>query len=108
MTIGEKIKQRRIQLGMTQTELAEKMGYKSKSAVCRIETNVETNLSFERIGRFAKVLQVSPLEFMDPGADFFIRDDEKEMLIEYRAADVITRQAVNRLLSYKEGLKNEQ
>ena len=107
MTIGKKIKQRRLELGLTQTELAQKMGYKSKSAISRIETDVETNLSSERIGHFAKVLNMSPLELIDAETEFVLRNEEKELIIEYRAANVLTRQAVQRLLSYKEGENNE-
>ena len=110
MMIGEKIKQRRIELGMTQQELADKMGYKNRSAICSIETNRETNLSVERIGEFARVLQMSPLELLDQQTDFVLRnDDEIELIIEYRAADVVTRQMIQRLLSYKDkGAKNEE
>lgn len=38
MTIGERIKFRREELGMSQEELAHKIGYKSRSAVNKIET----------------------------------------------------------------------
>ena len=35
MTTGELIKQRRIELGMTQEELASKMGFKTKASISR-------------------------------------------------------------------------
>ncbi len=108
MTIGDKIKQRRIELGLTQTELANLMGYVSKTSICKIETNVETNLSAERIGHFAKVLQMSPLELLAPDYEFTLSKEEKELIIEFRASDVMTRKMVLRLLSYKEELKNEK
>ena len=102
MTIGEKIKQRRLELGMSQQELAEKMGYKSRSAICLIETNRETNLSVERIGEFAKVLQMSPLELIDTNQDFVLRNKEEiELIIRYRSADVVEREMIQRLLAYK-------
>lgn len=107
MTIGDKIKQRRIELGLTQTELANLMGYVSKSSICKIETNVEQNLTAERIGQFAKVLQMSPLELLAPDYEFSLSKEEKELIIEFRSCDVMTRQMVQRLLSYKEGIKNE-
>lgn len=37
-SIGEKIKERRAALGMTQQDLAELVGYKDRSAVNKIET----------------------------------------------------------------------
>lgn len=39
MTIGERIKKRRLELGMTQDELAKKLGYKSRSSVNKLELN---------------------------------------------------------------------
>lgn len=38
--IGNKIKSRRIELGMTQMDLAKKMGYKSKSTINKIELGI--------------------------------------------------------------------
>lgn len=37
MTIGERIKLRREELQMTQEELAQKLGYKSRSSINKIE-----------------------------------------------------------------------
>lgn len=106
MGIGKKIKDRRKELGMTQQELADKMGYKNRSAICLIETGKEENLTFERIGEFAKVLQMNPLELMDTNnnIDFILRNDEIELLLEYRSADAATREMIKRILSYKENL----
>ena len=84
------------------SELADKMGYTNRSSICAIETGRETNLTAERIGEFAKVLQMSPLELMDADNSFTLRDDEKELVIKWRSADVQTREMVKRVLSYKE------
>lgn len=40
MTIGEKIAQRRTELGMSQMQLAIKIGYKSRSSINKIELGV--------------------------------------------------------------------
>ena len=37
MTIGQRVKIRREELGMSQEELAKKIGYKSKSSINKIE-----------------------------------------------------------------------
>lgn len=39
MTIGERIKQRREELGLTQIELANMIGYSSKTTIAKIEAN---------------------------------------------------------------------
>lgn len=56
--IGQKIKQRRLSLGMTQEELAFKMGYKSKSTINKIELGIN-DIPQSKIVQFAKVLQTS-------------------------------------------------
>lgn len=109
MKIGKKIKQRRIELGMTQQELADKMGYTNRSSICAIETGRESNLTSERIGEFAKVLKLEPIELIgDKLPDIIIRPDEMELIIRYRSTDVQTREMINRLLAYGEKMNGEQ
>ena len=58
MTVGNRIKQRRLELGLTQTELAERMGYSGKSSVCAAETGGD-NITTTKVRKFAKALGVS-------------------------------------------------
>ena len=58
MHIGEKIKARRIQLGWSQRDLAEKMGYKNHSIIARTEAGT-VDLPQSRLDQFAQVLGVS-------------------------------------------------
>lgn len=58
MNIGEKIKQRRIELGWSQQKLADKMGYTSKSTITRIEKGYN-DVAQKNIAKFADVLGVS-------------------------------------------------
>lgn len=58
MHIGERIKARRVSLGWSQRELAEKMGYKNHSVVARVESG-KVDLPQSRLDQFAKVLGVS-------------------------------------------------
>lgn len=58
MTVGQRIKQRRLELGMTQSELAEKMGYKGKTSVCAAETKGD-NITTTKIKKFARALNCS-------------------------------------------------
>ena len=59
----ENIKSRRIALGMTQEELAEKMGYTNRSSIAKIERGV-VDLSQSKIVQFAKVLETTAGELM--------------------------------------------
>ncbi len=63
MTVGERIKNKRIELGLTQMELAQKMGYSTKSAICNIE-KAGNNITSDRIKRFAAALECSPADLM--------------------------------------------
>ena len=59
----ENIKNKRNALGMTQQELAEKMGYTNRSSIAKIE-NGAVDLSQSKIIQFAKVLETTPSELM--------------------------------------------
>lgn len=60
MTTGERIKQRRKELGMTQAELAKKTGYTDKSSIAVIESG-KNNLRQSKIQAFADALDCDPL-----------------------------------------------
>lgn len=64
MTIGEKIKQRRIELGWSQRELAARIKYKDHSTVAKIE-NGKVDLPQSKIVKFAEVLGVDIAYLMD-------------------------------------------
>ena len=58
MLIGDRIARRRKELGLTQDELAARMGYKSKAAISKIETNVN-DITQSTVLRFADALDTS-------------------------------------------------
>lgn len=57
------IKARRLELGLTQTELAQKMGYADKSMIAKIEKGL-VDLPQSKIIAFAKVLDTNPGNLM--------------------------------------------
>ena len=61
--IGENIRKRRIELKMTQEELANRVGYKSKSAINKIEQGVN-DVQQSKIEQFANALNTSPSVLM--------------------------------------------
>ena len=63
MDIGERIKKRREELGMSQTELAEKVGYTSRSSIAKLETNAN-GMTQSKIIIFAKALKTTPSYLM--------------------------------------------
>lgn len=63
MTVGERIKQRRMELGLTQLDLALRMGYTSKAAICKAEKESE-NMTSDRVTKFAKALNTTEAYLM--------------------------------------------
>lgn len=105
MTVGERIKERRIELGMSQTDLAIKMGYKTKSSICEVEKGGD-NLTQCRIYKFAEALNTTPSKLMglDGGhVDFSLSGSERDMIIEYRNATAEQREMIDRLFDLING-----
>lgn len=63
MEIGDRIRNARKALGLSQAELAEKTGYKSRSAIAKIESGV-LDISQSQVYEFAEVLMVTPQYLM--------------------------------------------
>ena len=62
-TVGNNISNRRKFLGLTQEELAQKMGYKSKSTINKIELGIN-DIPQSKIAKFAEVLGTTPAFLM--------------------------------------------
>lgn len=58
MSVGANIKKRRFELGMSQQDLADAMGYKTRSTIAKIESG-ENDVTQRKIERFASVLDTS-------------------------------------------------
>lgn len=63
MSLYKNIRLRREALGMTQDELAKKMGYTSRSTIAKIESG-ENDIPQSKIEHFAKALQTTPAYLM--------------------------------------------
>jgi transcriptional regulator with XRE-family HTH domain len=90
MTIGQRIKQRREQLGLTQEELAKRVGYASRSSINKIE--LSRDLPLNKVAKMATALDTSPSFLMgwvdnpDP-AYLETKTGKLEMLISKDAQD---------------------
>lgn len=83
MTIGQRIKQRREELCMSQDELAKKIGYKSRSSINKIELDLY-NLKQSKIKAIADALETTPSYIMgwdeeDETANFELIQSENEL-----------------------------
>lgn len=125
--IGEIIKERRIALGMTQEQLAQKIGYKSKSTINKIELGIN-DISQKKIVKFAEALDTTVAYLMgwsdDPHRrasaihynEFHtfqhdyeltqkverIDGEEEEIIFKYRQSDPKIRGAIKAILEIKD------
>lgn len=93
MTIGERIRQFRLERGWSQLELAKKMGYTTKSTICLVEKGI-SDLTTSSIKKYADIFGVTPSEIMGWGKpvsdedlakieEVYQDDQLREMLMEF-------------------------
>jgi len=59
MTVGQRIRDRRKELGMSQEELGKQLGGISRAAVCNVEKDKE-DMTLDRVRKYAEALHCSP------------------------------------------------
>ena len=99
MTVGERIRQRRLELKLTMEELGNKIGVQ-KSAIKKYEKD-EIDMKASKIKALHDVLGLSYFELLD--------DDESEelqLLTAYNSADSTTRSNVRKILDMQEPKKD--
>lgn len=64
MTLGENIKKKREEAGLSQDELAQKLGYKSRSTIAKVEADVN-DLNQTKLKAFATALGTTVTELLD-------------------------------------------
>lgn len=74
MAIGEKIRERRIHIGLGQTELADKVGI-SKQTLYKYENGIVTNIPSDKVEAIARALNTTPAYLM--GWVKFSEDEQK-------------------------------
>ena len=79
-SVGERIRERRTELNMTQEELAHKLGYKSRATINKIELGVN-DIMRSKVEAFAKALQTTPAYLMG-------WEDENELVPYYLDPEV--------------------
>lgn len=64
MTLGDKIRIRREEAGLSQDELARKLGYKSRSTIAKLESGVN-DLTQSKLKAFADALNTTVADLLD-------------------------------------------
>ena len=80
--IGQRIKQVREALGMTQAELARRMGYSARSTINRIENGSQA-FPMKKLDKFAQVLDVTPAYLIGFTEDDIPDGLNKELYLNY-------------------------
>lgn len=91
ITIGTVIRARRKELGMTQEELAHKIGYKSKVSVNRIEKG-EQKLPSDKVGQVSAALGISP--------DYLYKWKDRGLTVEFEPVRETPEARNRRLIAY--------
>lgn len=104
MTVGERIKEKRIELGWSQQELAKRAGYSDKTAISKIE-HAGNTITLKQLRRVAKAMDVDSLEIVGwiRAIDTHPKGDREEALARtlyenYRKASPEIQKAVDLLL----------
>lgn len=106
MTIGERIRYRRTQLGMSQVALAD-LAKVSKQTLYKYETNVITNIPSNKIEELATSLHTTPAFLMgwedSPAADPLqpLSQEEEALVRKYRVSSDDTKAAACAVLGVK-------
>lgn len=119
--IGNKVRQRREELGLSQDELAKRCGYKSRSSINKIELNIN-DVTQSKILVLAKALETDPVWLLKEDVETFsapeefekhwndigggrhpldLNDTEYSIIVNYRVADPGIQDSVRKLLDVK-------
>ena len=104
MSVSNRIKELRVRSGMTQEELADKLGLK-KSAIAKYENGRVENIKRTTLLKLSEIFNVSPAYIMDlqdysnsRETKFVLSDIEKQIISNYRNADYVDKEIIHRTL----------
>lgn len=103
MKIGYAIANRRIELGISQEELAKAVGV-SKSSICRWESGNISNMRRDRIYKLAEALKISPLDLLEEDTEGFSDKDNtvSEPSAKDRISKIIQKKDLSELIQLEE------
>ena len=86
LELYQNIRNRRKELGMSQDELAKKVGYTSRSTIARIE-NGEIDISRSKVIAFAEALKTTPMDLLGWSDDGDIETDDLNRQISFKSRE---------------------
>lgn len=111
MTIGDRIKERRLQIGISQQELANRVGYKNRSTISYIESG-GNNFPISKVRQIADALRTTPEHLMgwedaDPKEQLLQDIYDKNKILFDAAADA-TPEQIQAAVDYINYLKGKR
>lgn len=97
--IGKRIKERRIELGLSQEELAYKLGYTSRSTINKVELG-KSDVTQSKVVEYAKALDTTPAYLMG------WEDDEKLRILTEQITN--ERKPCDDLIEYIQDLNEDE
>lgn len=114
MELYKNIRNRRIELGLTQAELAEKIGYRSISTIAKIERGIN-DIPQSKIKAFADALNTTPGELMGEvelaPVPLSLTQQEEEHIKKYRQLNADGKLVIDNQIDfmlYQQGLSAEK
>lgn len=101
MEMCDRIRQRREELGMSQDELARRLGYKDRSAIAKIEAGVN-DLNQTKIAAFAKALETTTYWLMGDDTNDILYALAKEKVLAQQFNDLSEEKKLQALASVRE------
>lgn len=109
MELYENIRKLRLEKGMTQSELAEKAGYKDRSIISKIESG-KVDLPQSQIFTFAKIFGVDAGDLFGYAGYDELSEDEGKLISIYRNTDEEGKKMISdfakRMLAYYERIND--
>lgn len=113
MTVGERIKQKRIELKFSQEELAQRAGYSDKTAISKLE-HAGNDITLKQVKRIAEALKTEASELMgwtysdciDDPSDYY--EHEERMMLYAHYIDMMDNLIYRQLLNAAEGCTSTQ
>lgn len=102
MTVGDRIRERREYLGISQIDLAKKI-HVLKQTLYKYEMNIITNIPSDKVEKAAKILKVSPSYLM--GWEENLTDESTDLIPDI-LSDAILTDHVKKLMQLNKNHKN--
>lgn len=109
MTVGDRIRKRRQEMGISQAKLGEKIGV-TRASVSSVELGKE-GLTTERVKRYAEALNTSTFDLLgynDPEEEKKRSDDDERMSILIENVRLLDEERFENVLKYVMFLRREE